>query len=421
MINVENVYKLLNSVVEGKTLTTKELNSYGFNAKDLRDLIEAKKLERVRRGYYSFISTKDLLDYGKRLLSLGEIDKANQCFNICYEMDPTNVEVKASIKENDIVQKDTEEKLESNKQSSVSVASPIKNVEISKENMPIVKNDISLKKASREDEVNKKLIADKSKILAERGVIILNPMPDERYEKLENIIKETPNMLSFYIGSGKKKRLVLKYQLTSKEFINYSELYEKGSELFHSKKYKKSIPYFRKLFDYGHPESAIYALLGIAYKCYGKKEMAIDYLTIATELNKVSDNYKAKHYDFSDLIARLKGEIPEENRKPFFKMMASEFKNDLENNYGLQEIENIQRLLASGMEIEDVYDNLGLCDEERTLANLLLARNYYADERYRLGDEYLKKAEQTKDKSDFNKNLMVEVQKNKRFYKNRKN
>ena len=40
MINEENLNKLYEGIINGNELTTKELNSYGFNSKDLKELIE---------------------------------------------------------------------------------------------------------------------------------------------------------------------------------------------------------------------------------------------------------------------------------------------------------------------------------------------------------------------------------------------
>ena len=58
-----------------------------------------------------------------------------------------------------------------------------------------------------------------------------------------------------------------------------------------------------------------------------ENDIAIDYLTVANELNKKSNS----SIDFSDLIAHLKGI----NQKPFFKMEMSEFDNDIDNYYTL--------------------------------------------------------------------------------------
>jgi len=54
MINDETLKNLYEGVLNGSELTTKELNRYGFNSKDLSYLIEQGILERIKRGYYSF-------------------------------------------------------------------------------------------------------------------------------------------------------------------------------------------------------------------------------------------------------------------------------------------------------------------------------------------------------------------------------
>ena len=90
MINEENLNKLYEGIVNGNELTTKELNGYGFNSKDLTDLIEQGSLERVKRGYYSFQSFDELFRYGKKLIAEKDYDKAIECFKKCYELDPNH-------------------------------------------------------------------------------------------------------------------------------------------------------------------------------------------------------------------------------------------------------------------------------------------------------------------------------------------
>ncbi len=90
MINEENLNKMYNGLIENKELTTKELNSYGFNGKDLTDLINDGVLERVRRGYYSFLSIDNLFYYGKQLIASKEYDKATTCFLKCFELNPNH-------------------------------------------------------------------------------------------------------------------------------------------------------------------------------------------------------------------------------------------------------------------------------------------------------------------------------------------
>ncbi len=91
MINEENLNKMYNGLIDEKELTTKELNNYGFNSKDLTDLINDGVLERVKRGYYSFLSIDDLFYYGKKLIASKEYDKATVCFKKCYELDSNHL------------------------------------------------------------------------------------------------------------------------------------------------------------------------------------------------------------------------------------------------------------------------------------------------------------------------------------------
>lgn len=88
MIDAENLNKMYEGVINNQELTTKELNSYGFNSKDLATLIEGGSLERIKRGHYSFKLVEDLYNYGKSLVSMQEYDKAKLCFEKCYELDP---------------------------------------------------------------------------------------------------------------------------------------------------------------------------------------------------------------------------------------------------------------------------------------------------------------------------------------------
>lgn len=88
MINIENLNKVYEKVIGGGVvLTTKELNSYGFNSKDLNELINNGTLERLKRGFYIFLKIDDLFYYGNTLIANKEYKKAKQCFLKCLEID----------------------------------------------------------------------------------------------------------------------------------------------------------------------------------------------------------------------------------------------------------------------------------------------------------------------------------------------
>ena len=93
MINIEKLEKLYDGVIDGVNLTTKQLNDYGFNSTDINSLIDENIIKRVKRGYYSFIDVDKLLYYGKKIYANKEYDRANSCFERCYEIDPNNLSV----------------------------------------------------------------------------------------------------------------------------------------------------------------------------------------------------------------------------------------------------------------------------------------------------------------------------------------
>ena len=61
MIDDEKLNRLYNGVLEGVELTTKKLNEYGFNSKELTELVQNGTLERVQRGVYTLKSIYGLI------------------------------------------------------------------------------------------------------------------------------------------------------------------------------------------------------------------------------------------------------------------------------------------------------------------------------------------------------------------------
>lgn len=92
MINEENLSMLYNDVIDGDELSTKILNRYGFTSKDLNDLINDGIIKRVKRGIYEINSVEKLFNYGTTLRINKEYEKADLCFEKCFELDPNNYE-----------------------------------------------------------------------------------------------------------------------------------------------------------------------------------------------------------------------------------------------------------------------------------------------------------------------------------------
>ncbi len=72
----EKLNKLYDFVIDNDDLTTKDLNDLGFNYRNIRILIDNKKLERIRRGHYRLIDYNAMLSYGRDLLKNRENEKA---------------------------------------------------------------------------------------------------------------------------------------------------------------------------------------------------------------------------------------------------------------------------------------------------------------------------------------------------------
>lgn len=87
MINEEKLNKIYIGLSQGKSLTTKELKSYGLDGNDISALIRKGIIKRVERGLYSFQAVNELYNYGKVILSKRDYENAKLCFQKCRELD----------------------------------------------------------------------------------------------------------------------------------------------------------------------------------------------------------------------------------------------------------------------------------------------------------------------------------------------
>ena len=174
----------------------------------------------------------------------------------------------------------------------------------------------------------------------------------------------------------------------------------------------KYVPYFKE------PRSITYSKLGFAYMKNFNISTAIDYLTIANYLSKVEN----RDLDYSDLIIRLKSNIPYDERKKKVYMSENEFNDNIfKNYYGIDNFDEIYSyILDSGLDVESACIKFGLNEEQINLIKLICAREYYIQEDYDKGDLFLKSVEKSKDKTKQVKILYYELIKNKKFYKNRR-
>lgn len=97
-------------------------------------------------------------------------------------------------------------------------------------------------------------------------------------------------------------KIILKYFYYNKG-ISYCNLVKEGLEAYNDQNYILCIENLRKaLAFYYIPGTWLFAKIGFAYWNINNISLAIDYLTVATELSKKEDN----KYDFTNLIEMLK-------------------------------------------------------------------------------------------------------------------
>lgn len=256
-------------------------------------------------------------------------------------------------------------------------------------------------------------------LLNDKGIILLGHMNDDKIDRIFDMVSDYSDMVAFVIGEGREEQVVLRYKPIIDEYVDSKSLIEMGNQAYKQGNYDECIRNYLQLLQlFESPRSNIYSKLGLAYLKKKQIPLAIDYLTIATYLAK-KENIDL---DFSDLLANLKGDIPLENRKPYFRMTQKDFNySDVDNYYGVSDFEKINAYIAeSGLDVESAGEQLGLSLEEIDIIRLIYAREFYAQGNYDKGDLFLRAVEMSKNKTGKTIKRLNEIRKNKIFYQNRK-
>lgn len=356
----------------------------------------------ITDGLYQILETSEkMVDYKKSDTILNSVDKAledsqkTQTINTHQQVNYTKTNEQPLVVPASMQQK-----------SQVQVQSKL----IQKEK--IIQEKINLEK---------KFIDQKyEELLDKKGIILLKPMDNDRIDGLFEIMENYPNMVAFVIGEDNKQQLVLRYKPTINEYVDVKNLINLGNQAFKEGNYDECIENYLQLLQlFENPKSIIYSKLGFAYLKKRQIPIAIDYLTIATDLAKKEN---IDYFDFSDLIAKLKKDIPKEDMKPYFKMTQKDFDySDVNDYYGVDNFVEINSfIIESGLDVETACEKLGLSLEKIDIIKLIYAREFYTQGNYDRGDMFLKSFEKSKNKTNNTKKIFEDVRKNKRFYQNRK-
>ena len=254
-------------------------------------------------------------------------------------------------------------------------------------------------------------------LLKGEGMLLLKPMSKERRVNIYRIVRSYPDMVAFSLGEGDKKPIVLRYKPRWEDKKDFREIKSAGDRAYSLKKYDECLENYFLLLQFGEPRAYVYAKIGLAYLKKWDKTRCIDYLTVATALNKEEGGT----LDFTEMIAGLKGEISKDDRKAYFKMNESEFENSTPDYYGIDNIHEItDYIIETGMEVNVACKEMGLTDEQIDIVRLIYARSYYTQGNYEKGDEFMKVVERSQNKTPYVMNIFRDIQKNKKFFINRK-
>jgi len=244
-------------------------------------------------------------------------------------------------------------------------------------------------------------------------LILLKPMSKEEINNLLSILKKYLDIKTFIIGSEGKEQLVLRYTPYFKQYVDVKGLLDSGKKYYFERNYDKCIECYKKTLQFGEPSISAYVRIGLSYYRKFERELAADYLTIATELSKKRD----KKYDFSDMIMRLNGEIKEEDKKTRVIINEEEFKY---GNYNINNLNDVaEYIYNTNKKVSDVCKELGMNTEEINLVILLYAKRYYIQGDYEKGEEFLKAVEKNKEKTDKVRKALDEIKRNKKLYMNK--
>lgn len=278
-------------------------------------------------------------------------------------------------------------------------------------------NEIKLEENSDLKQLIKlnRILRKKLKMLDKNSIILIDLRNSKDEKIFTELLENTNNVKFFVIEMDDKKKLVVRKFNNNENDLSIEKLKELGNKAYIDNDYDLCIEYYQKILNNEKVNPGIYAKIGLAYMKKDDNETAINYLTIAdylSEKDKMINNY-------SNLIDTLKGKIPYSNYKPWINIRKSDFKNDLNDSYKIENIEKIKEYIKQGTDIIELIEKYNLTEEQINFIYISLAREYYSKENYGMGDKYLKKVERSKNKSKKLSKTLNETIKNKKFYKNR--
>jgi len=254
-----------------------------------------------------------------------------------------------------------------------------------------------------------------AKLKARKGIILLNPMDEEKRLRVHEIIKIFPNITSKTIGLENEKRIMLAYVV--KSLYPSKSMYDKAREAYESNEDGKAISIYKKIIELGGFEHFIYGNIATTYLRGKRLEAATNYFNVAyyTALEQGADIQEYLHQ-----LETLTQKQDITDLKPYTKIKETDFS---ESSLDMLDTTNLKDILYLIYEekytIENACMTFNLTEEEINLVKLLIAKEEYRNKNDFKADKLMKQVERSKYKNAEVKNLFKEIIQNKLFYRNR--
>jgi len=249
--------------------------------------------------------------------------------------------------------------------------------------------------------------------IVDKGIVLLKNLNSKQRKLVFKIVKNYSDMICFEIGPEDKVQMVLKYSPFIKEFLDMRELRKTGEKLYKNKEYDEAIKCYNKLLYFNKTRIFVYAKLGLIYMKKKDYPLAVDYLTVATELSKKEEK---DLYNFSKLILTLKKQIIV-NQKD---LTVEDFSSD--DNLDEKKIDEILNyILKSNLGFKKACLELGYNDLEIDRLILSCAKRYYTQGFNEIGDKFLEIFRKNKNKTEKSIEYYNEIVNNKKLYMNKEN
>ena len=252
-----------------------------------------------------------------------------------------------------------------------------------------------------------------------KPMVILNKIDPSKNDLVLQELNKYREIAYFKIGEGDRSRVVVRARPHLKERINIRECVEEAKKALHQdRNYKRAEELYRLLLQIGTPRDVTYGEYGLTLLRLHKKNDAIPYLKVATELSKEQGH----SLDYSDLIMSLEGTIDKSEEKPKVRMREEDFRDNRTFNLELDYLDDLVALVEAGeLDLEGSMTSLGLDEENKNIIRLICARDCYYQEKYKDGDKYIQKVESSSEKTNNVKRILRVVKETKKYYKNRFN